>query len=108
MKIAIEGTREELCLAVPRLSKLSQVRKAKLMHPDPENGQQRFVAEGDLIEDRQVLVDELYDVILNATEENVDVARFDALLAALDRVDPLPEIQPSAEFLERLKKQIQE
>lgn len=108
VKITIEGTRKELCLAVPRISKLIQVQSAKLSHPDEKTGIQRYAAEGDLIEDRQVLMDDLYDVILNATEENVDIARFDALLAALDRVDPLPEIQSSPDFFERIRRQIQE
>ena len=108
IKIMIDGTREELCLAVPRISKLIQVQSATLSHPDEVSGIQRYTAEGDLIQDRQRLLDELYDFILAADEENVDVEHFDALLAALDRVDPLPEIQASPDFLERLKKQIQE
>lgn len=108
MKITIEGTREELRLAVPRLSKLIRVQSAELPHPDPITGQHRYIAEGELIQDKQQLTDELYDFIMAATEENVDVEHFDALLAALDRVDPLPEIQPSPEFFARLKKRIQE
>lgn len=107
MKITIDGTGEELCLVVPRLSKLIRVQSADLLYPDPITGQHRFFAEGELIQDKQQLSDEIYDFIMAADEKNVDVERFDALLAALDRVDPLPEIQASPYFFERLKRQIQ-
>lgn len=107
MKITIEGTKEELSLAVPRLSKLIQVQSAELPHPDPITGQHRYIVEGDLIQDKDLLMDELYDFLM-AADEDVDVERFETLLAALDRLDPLPEIQASPNFFDRLRRQIRE
>lgn len=48
--------------------------------------------------EKERLLDELADFLDSVTEENFDVERLDALLNALDRVDPIPsQIIPPAE-----------